>query len=931
MQFLAQFLVAQEVEMPLILNAKMKQSNSASVDHRQFYKSESLPLPLIDYFEMDGSPNSKFWIDNLVEISDRTAVFNNLNADGNLFNNSNKLADQLTSKSILMKPVGSDLYFGFQVASGNSFVVGDSLVLEFLNKQQVWTKVWGSTVLLSKFKEIRIPIDQEEFSSDAFAFRFSLYAKLSQVSAQIYQLKQIVLAPMLAVPFAIENSNELNKEESFIGIDVQLKQDNYSPELGVGFVMDAFDYKQQPYINSNGAADTFYIHPISMLSCNVKDSVNLSFTLKTLSGWKAADTLVFECRNNLGNWVPMLLFHQQTDSIFTYNFPINFGRFRHAFFAARWCLKTIAEPIDTPKIFVSAIQIYKKINLPFIEDFSSSFQVADPFKWQDNFVYVNNEFPENQPSINVATFDGLNAKGNPYSNFPIKGTADMLTSWVTDLSKSSAADSLFLSFYCQYELQGTSEQIFPDDSFVVEYRNSTYQTNSFTPIKSISALDVVKRQFNYYNILIKDSACFHDKFEIRFRNRGSLTGNLSQWHLDYVYLNKGRTASDAINDVSLTNTPHPYLGMYYAMTWKQFNAAPAAYPTDTAFLRFQNHDNQSFVLDYSRTTTDQLGNTIAQYKDFTNIEALSDTTVEFYKSIPYVTLSPDADSVVFTTRYKVGFSSAKNDLIPGNDSMSVVSQFSNYLAYDDGSAEAGYGIKNKTNCGAALQFNLSVPDTLYGVYLFFNQSESNVSNQKFGLRVWKKITDIGMPANDDQIMYKIDNLSPTYLNAINAYSYIKFSQPIPVEGNFYIGWEQVQAYVLNIGLDKNFPFGVNPNLYYKQDGQWYPTAMIGTPMIRPIIGKWLNVPASIQEPKQDLEKLAISIYPNPSTGIFHIQTQTADLFKVHVFDLSGRLLHTELNNQQEINLSQLDNGIYLMQLSNIFTKQSQTLRILIQK
>ncbi len=928
---LANFLAAQEVEMPLLAKPKMKLFHQPTIEKAVSFKTESLQMPVIDYFEKEGRPNAQYWSDTLVQISNRTAIFNNLDADGNVYNNIDGLSDQLTSNSIVMNASGASLYFGFQIASGSSFVVGDSLVLEFLNKQQVWTKVWGSTVLLSKFKEVILPIGQEEFGGDAFAFRFSLYAKSNLASEQIYQMKQVVLAPMLAVPFSIDNSNELNKAEAFVGLDVQLKQDAYSPELGVGIQMDALDYKQQPYLNSYRAADTFYMHPISMLACNTKDSVNISFTLKTLAAWKASDTLVFECRNNLGNWVPMLQFHEPTDSISTFHFPINFGRYRHAFFAGRWYLKTIAETADTAKIFVSAIQVYKQINLPLIEDFSSSIRVADPVKWQDNFVYINNEFPENQPSINVATFDGLNAKGNPYSNYPIKGTADVLTSWVIDLSKSTAADSLYLSFYCQYELQGTSEQIFPDDSLVLEYRNSTYQTNAFTPIKSISAVDAVKHQFNYYSILLKDSACFHDKFEIRFRNRGSLTGNLSQWHLDYIYLNKGRTAADAINDVSLTNTPHPYLGFYYSMPWKQFNAAQASYPTDTALLRFKNHDNQSFVLDYSRTTTDNLGNTIAQYQDFTNIEALSDTTVQFYKSIPYAAVSPSADSVVFTTRYKVGFSSAKNDLIPGNDTMSVSTQFSNYLAYDDGSAEAGYGIKNKTNCGAALQFNLSVPDTLYGVYLFFNQSEKNVANQKFGLRVWKQITAIGMPANDDQLIYKIENLSPSYLNAINAYSYLKFDQPVPVDGKFYIGWEQAQAYVLNIGLDKNFPFGVNPNLYFKQDGQWYPTAISGTPMIRPIIGKWIDVPASIQEPIQELEKLAVTIYPNPSKGVFQIQSQTVGAYNVQVFDLSGRLLYAELNSPQVIHLDQLDNGIYLMQLSNIFTKQSQTIRILIQK
>ena len=54
-----------------------------------------------------------------------------------------------------------------------------------------------------------------------------------------------------------------------------------------------------------------------------------------------------------------------------------------------------------------------------------------------------------------------------------------------------------------------------------------------------------------------------------------------------------------------------------------------------------------------------------------------------------------ADSLVFNTTYKIGLSSSQKDAISSNDTFSVPTIFSNYLAYDDGTAEAGYGIKNK--------------------------------------------------------------------------------------------------------------------------------------------------------------------------------------------------------------------------------------------
>jgi len=926
----AQVSIAQEVLMPAGFSANLSKHIVAEKQVSNFKKSESLQAPIIDYFQNDGAPNMEIWSDSLTQISNRNLVLNNLDYNGNVYGVN--LSDQLSSRSIDLSTTTDPLYFSFQLATGNTFVVGDSLVLEFLNKQQVWNKVWGSTIAITKFKEIVQAVDLNEYKSSNFQFRFSLYSKSNQASAQIYLMRQVVLATLNSIPFAIDNYNGFNKNEAFIGLDVSFSNNDNSPALGNGFVLDAYDFKNNAYANSNRSADTLAMHPISLLNYSPKDSVYLSFTVKTLSAWKSKDSLVFECKNNLGVWVPFLIFKNPSDSISTFNIPINFGRFRHAFFASRWCLKSVAEIQDTAKIFISSIQLYKKIQLPFLDDFSAVRRHVDAAKWQDNFVYVNNEFPENQPSINVATFDGLDSKGNAYSPYAIKGTADVLNTWTFDLSKSSVADSLYLSFYAQYELQGTSEQVFPDDSFVVEFRNTKYQKNSYAPLMSISAKDAVKHEFTRYDVLVKDSSCFHDKFEIRFRNRGSLTGNLSQWHLDYIYLNKGRTATDAINDVSLTNTPHPYLGLYYALPFNQYTAALSKYSVDTAQLRFMNHDKQSFVLDYSRTTYDADGNTIAQYQDFTNIEALSDTSVKFVKPIPFTSSSPDADSIVFQTRYKVGFSSPKNDLIASNDTLTIPVVFSNYMAYDDGSAEGGYGIKNKTNCGAALRFELSIPDTLYGVYLFFNQSEKNVANQKFGLRVWEQITEAGLPANDDKLLYKIDNLSPVYLNAINAYSYLKFDQPVPVKTSFYIGWEQAQSYVLNIGLDKNFPFGINPNLFYKQDGQWYPSAISGTPMMRPVIGKWIDVPAAIKEPIGALNNhFNCSIYPNPSNGLIHLQSNSKSQFTYEVYELSGRMLSKGFSNQNEINLNHLENGIYLIKLNNEENKQYKVSRIIIQK
>jgi hypothetical protein len=121
-------------------------------------------------------------------------------------------------------------------------------------------------------------------------------------------------------------------------------------------------------------------------------------------------------------------------------------------------------------------------------------------------------------------------------------------------------------------------------------------------------------------------------------------------------------------------------------------------------------------------------------------------------------------------------------------------------------------------------------------------------------------------------------------------------------------------------------------LFYKQDGQWYPSAISGTPMMRPVIGKWIDVPAAIKEPIGALNnQFNCSIYPNPSNGLIHLQSNSKSQFTYEVYELSGRMVSKGFSNQNEINLNHLENGIYLIKLNNEENKQYKVSRIIIQK
>jgi len=91
------------------------------------------------------------------------------------------------------------------------------------------------------------------------------------------------------------------------------------------------------------------------------------------------------------------------------------------------------------------------IQLPFWDDFSRSEYLPDTSHWVDSDnVTIYSGIGIEAPSVNVATFDGLNSFGNPHSGSDLfEGIGDCLKSRFIDLSGVGIADSLYISFYFQ--------------------------------------------------------------------------------------------------------------------------------------------------------------------------------------------------------------------------------------------------------------------------------------------------------------------------------------------------------------------------------------------------------------------------------------------------------------------------------------------------
>ncbi|MFN4082934.1 MAG: T9SS type A sorting domain-containing protein [Bacteroidia bacterium] len=893
-------------------------------------------FPVVDFFTQNGAPNQQFWADANTLVQNRQVIFNALNASNGVYNNADGQADILTLKPANIPYTETEIFITFRISSGSTFSANDSFLVQATNASGNFQSVFSTAGSQPQNREVVLSFSPKQILLSGFQVRFVCYTQLLSNNTQTFLLSNFVLSQKLNVPFF--DVHPIITEDSsvntlfYYGPDAKVARGNTVNFIWGNIIsLNMQNAANQPYgFTGYGGGDTLYTNPINVSAFPQNDSLLFSFAAGFGLNKTPTDSLILEFRNNLGIWVRMLQVPGNAFSgIREFSFNINFARFRYADFSARFIFTGNYNDTARHKAFVSAISINSFLQLPFVDDFSTSRFIPNTSNWIDKNVLINNEFPTAQPSLNVATFDGLDMNGNAYTRFPIKGIADVLTSKPFNLSRFEPKDSLIFTLFFQYEPQGTTNQVFPDDSLYIEFSTTSLANDSFVIVKMLSANDYELFNFHRIDIPLTQKIFFNKKFQFRIKNRGSLSGNLSHWHIDYIRFNSGRTVNDFFNDVALTNTPRMYLGKYSSMPWKQYNANKNAYKNDTVSLRIRNMHNQNYAVDYFRNVIKPEGDTLDKFNNIQpTIFANSDTIVRFNRPIVFTT-SLNEDSLVFGINYRIRVSGSANDEITTNDTTTVYTVFDNYLAYDDGSAEGGYGIKNKLNAGACLKYNVEIPDTLYGLYIFFNQSETDISTQRYNIKVWKRISELGMPATNDQLMYNREYRGPIFTNFINGFATLAIEPPLAVSDSFYVGWDQANAFVLNIGLDKNYPFGLNQNHFFRMDGRWYRTEIPGALMIRPILGKFKTWPTRIGETLKPEKEQKITVFPNPASDFLVIEMMDEKWFEYNIYDLSGRTVDKGITTNGYLDTSFLNDGLYILHLQN--SKINQTHKIIIKR
>lgn len=553
------------------------------------------------------------------------------------------------------------------------------------------------------------------------------------------------------------------------------------------------------------------------------------------------------------------------------------------------------------------------LSLPFFDDFAYKQLYPDVSLWTDSFVYINDNLQANAISYGVATFDGLNQFGLAYDVTTPNAyvAADTLTSQPIDLSVYTSDDTtIFFSFY--YQPMGVGDWPNEEDSLILEFKTLG---NNWIHVWGTAGFSSRPDSIFFQPVILKldDPFYFVNDFQFRFRNFAT-SGNNDHWHIDYVYLNANRFATDTImNDISVIGKPTRILKNYTSMPWNQF-VDNQLDETETNFLIFYRNNwnvdrNMQFIYEveenFSSTLLDNTALSFSPFPPFTYFQ-------KDYPTSGFIPFNAVGDSVLLTVKQYLDDVPSTPSFI-NNDTSYLQVPFYNYLAYDDGTAEKAYGLEGPGLKKFAYEFNLNKADTLRAVQIHFTQINKNMSNLLFSLFVWD---NIDFSTGEEDTLFQKDFLKPIYVDSINGFANYVLDEPVYIEaGKFYVGWQQPEEDNIQIGLDIHNSARNKMNIY--ANGNWFTSSVDAAPMIRPVLGKNVEfINTSVKEIQQE----TFVVYPNPATNMLKLKIQNTP-FKngwVTIFDLSGKkVVGSVLNSKNDtIDISQLPTGTYIVHLKD---------------
>jgi Secretion system C-terminal sorting domain len=598
----------------------------------------------------------------------------------------------------------------------------------------------------------------------------------------------------------------------------------------------------------------------------------------------------------------------------------------------------------------SAVASGDTITLPtngsgFTDDFSYDSHRPDTILWNldavqpntGNYtgVFVNRTWAIAPVDLGVCTFDGLNFDGEPYaplSAVTASAPADFLTSRYFNLQSKTVADSVYIRFYWQAQGRGYAPNA--QDSFLLQFNypaigndwKTVWFKNGYTPSFSDT-------NFHVAIVKLDDPQYFANGFRFRFLNYASTCGSNDHWHLDNVRIMDESSVLDTLSGgIRYAYQPRTLLTDYSSMPWWHYNQSPLPVVNNQGLFLRSNVSQGTGIISSSYEIRNSSGVIIyspplpaaGTIYPYDSIGFYSDASASNVWNPPisagFPGFSPMTGPDFFTTDYK--FSAGTQ----GSDSIRAVQRFNNYYAYDDGTAEVGYGLYG-VNSLLAYQFTLpsGVTDTLRAVQMYFMpvQDIDDLVQREFKLTVWGQ-----GPGNEPgAIIYQESKKNPDYLfDTPNRFiTYSIDSGSVVLTGTFYIGWQQLAIDRLYIGFDFN-----NNNadkIYYNNTGSWNTSIFDGSLMMRPLFRSTDDL-SGVDEPSAQQE--AQLFYPNPANDILQLRNyESGATYAVEAYDITGRVVLQTQISTSSLNVAELPSGVYFFRLQNLQTESMQSQRIVI--
>ncbi len=537
--------------------------------------------------------------------------------------------------------------------------------------------------------------------------------------------------------------------------------------------------------------------------------------------------------------------------------------------------------------------------LPFFDDFAASNNAPDPSRWVNGGVYVNNRFALRPVTRNVASFDGLDENGEAYGA-NTAGPSDTLTSQPILLGGLSPADSVYLSFYWQSGgLGNVPDRTSNNSRFLqLEFKDASGVWQAVWQQTGVGTVTDFAQAF----VAVREQRFLHNDFQFRFRNEGVRSGMLDVWNLDYVELDRSRRkGQNTTRDIGISRGVSPLLKGYTAMPARQFLANPALYLSEEVTATVNNLGDLPGAIGW-RGFIQKAGTAAAD--TFLREQGLLPDQARQYevKGAPLIT-NLALTQGDFTLQH--GFlldTKEQNAQQRANDSTYRSTQFSDYFAYDDGTAEEGFSfVSSSSATQVAQRFDLSLPDQVRAFRVHFPRVGSNLGNTSITFKIWAD--ENGAPG----LVLHEQAFQVQYTEGLNTFYEVELSEPVSVEERFYAGWSQSGTLFLNVGFDRNGEAAGGRFLFSTLNGWLKDSTLAGSVMLRPVMtGQALGL-----EDVPEAER--VQVYPNPSSGLLHI---SGEYRLLTLYDVTGReaFQYRASAGNGPVQLPQLAPGLYTLRI-----------------